>query len=54
MNDYDLSLLQTYTQMSDEELDQIVSRKVEEFPDSGSKSVMGHLKADGIRAQEIW
>lgn len=52
LEEYDLSIRESYSKMNDAELDQIVSKLVQEFPDSGYKTILGHLKADGFRIQE--
>jgi hypothetical protein len=49
MSDYGLSIRDSYCSLSDEELETIVSAKVAEFPTIGYKSMLGHLKSDGIR-----
>ena len=49
---YGLSVKQTYAEISDNELDQIVSGIVQDFPNSGYKSVRGHLVSRGVRVQE--
>ena len=38
--------------MTDDELDEIVSRKIHEFPNSGYRTICGHLKSAGYRVQQ--
>ncbi|XP_052785786.1 uncharacterized protein LOC128221272 isoform X1 [Mya arenaria] len=52
MSEFGLSVRQTYTKLSDEELMAFVRRKINEFPSIGYRSMRGHLWADGIKVTE--
>ncbi|XP_052813399.1 uncharacterized protein LOC128240699 [Mya arenaria] len=52
MEDYGLSIRQSYSSISDEELVAVVQQKVTQFPSIGYKSVKGHLMSVGIRITE--
>ena len=52
MSHYDISVRNTYTDMSQQELDETVSRIQEEFPLCGYRQMQGHLTAQGIRVQQ--
>lgn len=49
MSDYGMSIKETYCSLSDEELEPIISAKIAEFPTIGYKTMMGHLRSDGIK-----
>jgi hypothetical protein len=49
MSAYDLAVGSYYTQLTDDELDQHVSDILRQFPNTGYKQMMGHLKSNGLR-----
>lgn len=49
MTQYQLSVRQTYSDISDEDLKKHLMDFIASSPNSGQKMVMGHLKARGIR-----
>ena len=52
LKQYGLSVKQTYANLTDSELDQIITEIVRNFPNSGYKAVKGHLISRGVRVQE--
>jgi hypothetical protein len=52
MSLYGLSIRSTYSELTDQELDDITSDVHQEFPMCGSKQMMGHLTSRGIRVQQ--
>ena len=52
MSEYDLSIHSTYTELTDDELDSIISDIHKEFPMCGNKQMSGHLLSRGIRVQQ--
>uniref|UniRef100_A0A8C1J1H4 Integrase catalytic domain-containing protein n=1 Tax=Cyprinus carpio TaxID=7962 RepID=A0A8C1J1H4_CYPCA len=52
MTQYQLSVRQTYSDISDEDLKIHVMEFIASCPNTGQKMVMGHLKARGIRVQQ--
>ena len=52
MSEFGLSVCQTYTKLSHEELMAFVRRKINEFPSIGYRSMRGHLWADGMKVTE--
>jgi hypothetical protein len=52
LKQYGLSVKNTYSDMNDNQLDRIVSKIVQDFPNSGYKAVRGHLISCGVRVQE--
>jgi len=52
LNFYNLSIRGTYTLLDDADLMNKIRQKVSEFPSIGYRSILGHLKADGIRVTE--
>ena len=51
MSEYGLSVHSLYTQLSDEELDEIVADVQTLFPTCGNRQMQGHLLSRGIRVQ---
>ena len=51
MSEYGLSVHSLYTQLSDEELDEIVADVQTLFPTCGNRQILGHLLSRGIRVQ---
>lgn len=49
MTDYGLSVRMHYSGITDEELRQVVSNFIAQFPESGIKRVAGYLNSVGIR-----
>lgn len=49
MKFFGISVRNTYSDISDENLVEIVKKKVAEFPSVGYRSIQGHLMADGIK-----
>ena len=52
MSEYGLSVHSLYTQLSDQELDEIVSDIQTLFPTCGNRQMQGHLLSRGIRVQQ--
>lgn len=52
MKEHGISVGDTYSELSDVELDQIVCSVLNEFPNTGYKSMQGHLRAKGLRVTE--
>jgi hypothetical protein len=52
LSEYDLSIHSIYTDLTDSELDSIVSDVHKEFPMSGNKQMSCHLLSRGIRVQQ--
>ena len=53
IREYDTSVRQRYSDISENELDQIVERIMREFPNSGYKRMTGLLQNAGYRIQQI-
>ena len=53
LKDYGLSVTQTYSTISNTELDEITQQLVSEFPNCGYKRMIGFLRARGINVQQI-
>ena len=53
MEEYGLSIRQSYTSISEEDLVAVVQQKVIQFPSIGYKSMKGHLMSEGIRITEL-
>ena len=49
MTAYNLAVGNSYTRMTDDELDEQVLGIMKEFPNTGYKHMMGHLKSKGLR-----
>jgi len=52
LQDYDISLLDSFTPMSDEELDEVVKEIKKDFQQSGYRMVLGVLRSRGLRIPE--
>lgn len=52
LESFGLSMSETYSTISDSELDFIVGNIVHQFPNSGYKAMRGHLALRGIKIQE--
>ena len=52
MAEYGISISSQYSELSDQDLDQLVGSIKEEFPTCGYKQMLGHLKAQGYRIQQ--
>ena len=52
MTEYDLSVHALYSQVSDQELDDIVRDIQTQFPTCGNRQMQGHLMSCGIRVQQ--
>ena len=50
--EYELSISQTYSTLTDEHLDQITEEIITEFPNSGYRRMTGYLRARGIYVQQ--
>ncbi|XP_060587542.1 uncharacterized protein LOC132743043 isoform X2 [Ruditapes philippinarum] len=48
---YSLSIRNSYSNIDDNELDELVASKVQEFPNSGYRTIYGHLKSVDVRIQ---
>ena len=48
---FDLSVRSTYSQLSDNQLDEVVGEIQQQFPHSGNRQMYGHLLFRGIRIQ---
>ena len=53
LKDYGLSVTQTYSTISNTELDEITQQLVSEFPNCGYRRMIGFLQARGINVQQI-
>lgn len=53
LQDNGLSVHSTYEKLTDDDLDVIVKDILQEFPNSGYKSMRGHLLSRGLKIQEI-
>jgi len=53
LRDYDLSVTQTYSIISNTELDEITQQLVSEFPNCGYRRMAGLLRARGIHVQQL-
>ena len=53
MSLYGLSITSMYTDISDEELDEVVRDIQRQFPMCGNRQMQGHLLSRGIRLQQI-
>lgn len=53
MSEYELSIHSTYSEMTDNELDAIISDIHKEFPMCGCNQMSGHLLSRGIRVQQL-
>lgn len=53
LKDYGLSVTQTYSTISNTELDEITQQLVSEFPNCGYRRMIGFLRARGINVQQI-
>ena len=51
MAEYGISISSQNSELSDQDLDQLVGSIKEEFPTCGYKQMLGHLKAQGYRIQ---
>ena len=51
--DYGLSIRNKYSSISDEMLDEIVQKILQQYPDCGQKMMSGHLKERGIVVQQM-
>ena len=52
MSEYELSVHALYSQLTDHELDTIVSSIQSQFPTCGNRQMQGHLLARGLRVQQ--
>ena len=52
LEEYYISIQMNYTQITEPELDDVVRSIMQEFPNSGYKSLRGHLLARGLKVQE--
>ncbi|XP_072559959.1 uncharacterized protein [Paramormyrops kingsleyae] len=52
MSEYDLSIHSTYSQISQDDLQKMISDFITEFPESGYKKVTGFLRSVGVRVQQ--
>ena len=53
LKEYGLSVTQTYSTISNTELDEIMQQLVSEFPNCGYRRMIGFLRARGINVQQI-
>ena len=53
MTDYGLSITALYSNISDHELDSIVSQIKQEFPNCGYRVTQGHLNRQGYRVSQV-
>ena len=53
LKDYELSVSQTYSAITNEALDRIVQETIIEFPSCGYRYMTGYLKARGIHVQQL-
>ena len=53
LKDYGLSVTQTYSTISNTELDEITQQLISEFPNCGYRRMIGFLRARGINVQQI-
>lgn len=49
MSEYGLSVRQTYSDITDEDLQQVISDFIAHYPNAGIRTVTGHLNSQGIR-----
>ncbi len=56
MEEYGISVKSQYSQVTDEQLDDIVWEIQEQFPSCGNRQMLGHLQSRGIREQQhrVW
>ena len=52
MTEFGISISSQYAQLSDEDLDELVSTIKDEFPTCGNKQMLGHLQSRGYRIQQ--
>ena len=52
LSEYGLSIRDTFSNLTDRELDEVVSSVHQEFPMCGNRQMSGHLQARGIRVQQ--
>ena len=52
VKNYGLSILSKYANLTQQELDNVVKKILEQFPKTGYKRMIGYLMAKGIRVQE--
>ena len=52
MSDYGLSIRETYSRISEQELDAVVARIQQQFPLCGHRQMQGHLLAQGLRIEQ--
>ena len=52
LEEYGISMRMNYTQITEPELDDVIRNILQEFPNSGYKSLRGHLLARGLKVQE--
>lgn len=52
LEEYGISMRMIYTQITEPELDGVIRNILQEFPNSGYKSLCGHLLARGLKVQE--
>ena len=52
MSVYDLSVRELYSQLTDQQLDEIVMEVQNQFPTCGNRQMQGHLLARGLRVQQ--
>ena len=52
LEEYGISMRMNYTQITEPELDGVIRNILQEFPNSGYKSLRGHLLARGLKVQE--
>ena len=53
LKDYELSVSQTYSAITNEALDRIVQEIIIQFPSCGYRCMTGYLKARGIHVQQL-
>ena len=52
MSEYGLSITAQYTDLSDDDLDQLVTDIQDQFPMCGNRKMHGHLLSHGVRVQQ--
>lgn len=52
LEEYGISMRMNFTQITEPELDDVIRNILWEFPNSGYKSLCGHLLARGLKVQE--
>ena len=52
LEEYGISMQTSYTHITEAELDDFIRNILQAFPNSGYKSMRGHLLAKGIKVQE--